>query len=403
MKQLFTIILCLGILSLYAQPRYYKAQMHCHTTNSDGAYSPQDLALKYKAAGYEIMMISDHNHLTLPSEVNVPGVLCIASEEITFKRHMNGFFLNRVIMPTPDFTCQQAIDSVKLQGGLIMLNHYCEGPITNNDWAVSAQEILSFVDGPDMLEIWNTGTETIQTNDDKSIWDAVLTAGKKVWGSATDDFHPSVSELIEFNKGWNMLWLDSLCEQNVFDALVRGDFYASTGVEISHYSVTDMGTHKIINIQSDANKIAFWGPNHQKITEFNGSSATFTLMNHPYIRAELTKTGFLGMGNKYAWTQPVFLENTAFAGNVAMEPVFSFYPNPAQNVLNIQLALPYAAEITVSIFDMLGRQLPPLFNDFLNAGSHNIQTSISGISAGTYMLQVTMDDIKNTQLLQITH
>ena len=69
---------------------------------------------------------------------------------------------------------------------------------------MDATEIISYENGPHFLEIWNTETETAQTHDDKSIWDAVLTAGKVVWGSATDDFHPSVFESMEFNKGWNM-------------------------------------------------------------------------------------------------------------------------------------------------------------------------------------------------------
>jgi len=402
MKQLLLILFYLGIFSLNAQSRYYKAQMHCHTTNSDGGYSPQDLVLKYKADGYEIMMITDHNHLTLPSEVNVPGVLCIASEEITFERHMNGFFLNRVIIPTTDFTCQQAIDSVKSQGGLIMLNHYCEGPITDDDWAVSAQEILTFNNGPDMLEIWNTGTETIQTNDDKSIWDAVLTAGKKVWGCATDDFHPSVSELIEYNKGWNMIWLDSLCEQNVFDALVRGDFYASTGVEISHYSVTDYGSHKIINIQSNADKIAFWGPNHQKITEFNGSNATFTLQNHQYIRAELTKTGFLGMGNKYAWTQPVYLENNTSIPDINPEMSLLIYPNPAQSNVKVEFMLPYDSEVSINISDLTGRTVHNIIEMFHASGSYQYNVPVHNLSNGLYIFNFSTTKHQKTLRLHIT-
>ncbi len=391
-----------GFIKMQAQARYYKAQMHCHSTNSDGANTPQALAEKYKAEGYEIMMITDHNHLTLPLEVNVPGVLCIASEEITFDRHMNGFFLTKNIVPFSGFTCQQAIDSVKAQGGLIMLNHYCEGPVTEDSWAVSAQELLTFNNGPDMLEIWNTGTETIQTHDDKSIWDAVLTAGKKVWGCATDDYHPSVSDFIEFNKGWNMIWLDSLTEENVFNALINGNFYASTGVEISHYSVTDYGDHKIINIQSNADKIAFWGPNHQKITEFNSSNATFTLQNHQYIRAELTITGVLGMGNKYAWTQPEFLENNTSLTDFSPELNLRLYPNPAQAFVTIEFSIAYDSDVSIGLSDINGRKLMNVVKIFHPADSYRYNIPLNNFKNGIYLIHFSTKKHQKVLRLNIT-
>lgn len=340
MKTLICLLLAFLIIGkTHSQGRYYKAQMHCHTTNSDGNYTPQQLVEKYKNSGYEIIMITDHNYMTLSSEVNVPGVLVIQSEEITFDRHWNGFFLNEEIIPTENYTCQDAIDAVRLQGGLIQLNHYRKGLISPASWAANAADILAFTDGPDFLEIWNTGTELTQTNDDKSVWDSVLTAGKIVWGSATDDFHPSTLEYLEYNKGWNMIWLDSLCPLNVYNSLKEGKFYASIGVEITRFEVTDGGTHKEIYIESpNAQKISFWGPNHQKLIEFNSNTATFILSNHDYVRAELIKSGFLGTNTQYAWTQPVFLHQqstTEFAAKNNSKNL-SAYPNPAKNVVVIK-------------------------------------------------------------------
>lgn len=377
----------------FAQPRYYKAQMHCHTTNSDGGYSPQDLAQKYFDAGYEVIMITDHNYMTHEAEVNVPGMLVIQSEEITFSRHMNAFFLNNVILPeADDYSCEMAINDVIEQDALIMLNHYCEGLFTEDSWAVSADEILSWPLLPNMLEIWNTGTETIQTHDDKSIWDAILTAGSVIWGSATDDFHPSVSEALEFNKGWNMIWLDSLCAINVYESLLNGNFYASTGVEISNYEVIDYGTHKIINIESNnADKIAFWGPNHQVLFEVSESFASFTLDSHDFVRIELTKTGFLGMGNKYAWTQPVFFDQTT-TGNLCTksEPNINVYPNPTDNYLNIDYNQ-FNKEINnIKIVNNLGKVFYQ--NQQISNYNKQIQLSTDMWAAGDYTIIVELTD-----------
>ncbi|HOK38100.1 MAG TPA: CehA/McbA family metallohydrolase [Bacteroidales bacterium] len=357
MKTLICLILVFLIVGkIHSQARYYKAQMHCHSTNSDGNYTPQELVEKYKNSGYEIIMITDHNYLTLSSEVNVPGVLIIQSEEITFDRHWNGFFLNDQIIPTENYTCQEAIDAVRLQGGLIQLNHYRKGLFSPASWAANSADILAFENGPDFLEIWNTGTELTQTNDDKSVWDSVLTAGKIVWGSATDDFHPSTIEYLEYNKEWNMIWLDSLCPLNVYNSLKEGKFYASTGVEISRYEVTDGGTYKEIYIESpNAQKIAFCGPNHQKLIEFNSNTATFILSNHDYVRAELIKSGFLGTNTQYAWTQPVFLHQqstTELAENYIKG--LSIYPNPAQNIIFIKNSNSNNKINSISVFNNSG-------------------------------------------------
>ncbi len=391
-KNLLFFVLMTSFVIGFSQARYYKTQMHCHTTNSDGGYSPQDLALKYKNAGYEIIMITDHNHLTLENEVDVPGMLVIQSEELTFERHMNGFFLNSVIEPTESYTCQDAINDVKAQNGLIMLNHYCEGPITNDSWAVGADEILTF-NGLDMLEIWNTGTETIQTNDDKSIWDAVLTAGKVVWGSATDDFHPSVIEALEFNKGWNMIWLDSLCPLNVYDALQNGRFYASTGVNITNYQVQDMGTSKIINIASDnATKILFWGPNHQKILQVNSNTASFVLQNYDYIRVELIKEGILGTGKTYAWTQPIFLNTSTEIGMDKNLASISISPNPTNSFTNVKVNLPHAQSLSIIIKDISGRTVKSVFEGFANDTTMSVLVDVSTLNSGIYFVSLETEN-----------
>jgi len=371
--------------------------MHCHSTNSDGGYSPQDLAQKYFDEGYEIIMITDHNYLTLEEEVNVPGMLLIQSEEITFSRHMNAFCLENLISPEAEnYSCEMAIEDAKEQDGLIMLNHYCEGLVTEDSWAVSAEEIMSWPFLPNMLEIYNTGTETIQTHDDKSIWDAILTAGHVIYGSATDDFHPSVSEALEFNKGWNMIWLDNLSPENVYDALLNGDFYASTGVEISNYEVIDYGTHKLINIESsNADKIAFWGPNHQIIYEVEESSASFVLDSHSYIRIELTKTGFLGMGNKYAWTQPVFFEETPsqlITDNIDND-IF-VYPNPAQDYLNMEFVEYEGRVNSIKVVNTLGEILYE--NEQIDAHDKQLQLSTETWESGSYFVVFELKD--NTSL-----
>jgi len=385
MKQIIFIILLCIIVNVSAQSRYYKAQMHCHTTNSGGNYAPIDLINKYKDAGYEILMITDHNFVTDGASYNVPGILCIKSEEISFDRHMNGFFLDHAIIPDENFNCQDAIDSVKAQGGLVQLNHYCAGPLTPVEWVVSAAEIMNLNNGPDILEIFNTAHDLSLAHDDKTIWDSLLTVGKIVWGGADDDFHPHVLESIEFNQAWNMIFLDSLTENNVYQAIKNGNFYASTGVEIYNYNVTNYNTYKIIEINSNATKIDFWGPGHTLLYSVNGGYAQYTLQDYSYVRAELS----IGTNNKkYAWTQPVFLETINNVERQDVLPIINLYPNPASTTISLSLIASESIHAKLKIIDILGRQQIEIFDGLLKPYKNTINCDVSSLESGQYYILI---------------
>ena len=42
---------------------FYKANLHCHSTVSDGALTPEELKKAYMAEGYSIIAYTDHNVL----------------------------------------------------------------------------------------------------------------------------------------------------------------------------------------------------------------------------------------------------------------------------------------------------------------------------------------------------
>jgi len=57
---------------------WYRGNLHCHSTNSDGDSSPAFLAKFYKDAGFDFLCITDHNHLTLPRNAGrrIPSSCC---------------------------------------------------------------------------------------------------------------------------------------------------------------------------------------------------------------------------------------------------------------------------------------------------------------------------------------
>ena len=60
---------------------WYRANLHCHSTLSDGYWPAARLRTEYKNAGYSILAISDHNVLINHSDLNDPDFLTLTSTE----------------------------------------------------------------------------------------------------------------------------------------------------------------------------------------------------------------------------------------------------------------------------------------------------------------------------------
>ena len=73
-------------------------------------------------------------------------------------------------------------------------------------------------------------------------WDAILSSGTLLYGIAVDDAHtfkqPGNPDVAGPGRGWVVVRAPRLEARALLDALERGDFYASTGVELTDYQVT---------------------------------------------------------------------------------------------------------------------------------------------------------------------
>ena len=70
-----------------SEKRWYKGSLHAHSTESDGDESPENVAQWFRDHGYDWLVLSDHNRLTiLPEDVDTPQSgkpLMIPGEELT--------------------------------------------------------------------------------------------------------------------------------------------------------------------------------------------------------------------------------------------------------------------------------------------------------------------------------
>lgn len=298
--------------------RWYKGNTHAHTLNSDGDSTPDEVVRWYREQGYNFLVLTDHNFLTSVDGLNAlhgaeEQFLVIKGEEVTDKFgdkpiHVNGLNIANQVEPqggnSVAETIQRNVDAVREESGVPHINH------PNYRWAITAED-LKRVSNYKLFEIFNGhpyvnnesggGTPGLE-----EVWDMILSSGKLVYGIAVDDAHhfkrPWDKTAALPGQGWVVVRAERLSASLILQAMERGDFYASTGVELENYKVDEKSiTIKIKPVQVTRYRVQFIGKGGAILSEAVTNPATYQFTgNEMYVRAKI-----IDSNGKVAWTQPV--------------------------------------------------------------------------------------------------
>ena len=302
-----------------AQQRWFKGNIHTHTTESDGDADPKTVVRWFRKHGYDFLVLSDHNHLTVleygARQRRFKRPLMIPGEEVTARIkggevpiHINGIGISRVVEAVDAGeivpTLQANVDAIVEAGGVASINH------PNYQWAFN-HEHLSQVSGASMLEVFNGIPLTNSRGGPdrpsaEEIWDGVLSNGRVIWGAAADDshhYHDFAPDQANPGRGWLMVEATELSVDAIVDALAAGRFYASSGIYLSELRVSpDTVAIAVRQDWDQVYKSEFIGRGGARLAEEVGLTATYRVRgDEGYVRARVT-----GSGGAMAWTQPVF-------------------------------------------------------------------------------------------------
>ena len=302
-----------------AAGRWYKVNTHTHTLNSDGDSTPDDVVKWYREHGYQFLVLSDHNVLTNPDGLNaVHGAserfLLIRGEEVTDRFgdkpiHVNGLDVSRNVDPQHGSSVldvvQRTVDAIRQAGGVPHINH------PNFGWAITAAE-LQAVRNDKLFEIYNGHHQVNNLGGGgvpgmEEVWDRMLSSGKLIYGLADDDAHvfkqPGNPNVPGPGRGWVFVKAEQLASRAIVEALDRGDFYSSTGVELLDYQVTDRTITIAIKVELFSKyRVQFIGRNGAILSEAIASPAIYHFKGDElYVRAKVLESN-----GRVAWTQPVW-------------------------------------------------------------------------------------------------
>lgn len=300
-------------------PRWYKGNTHTHTLNSDGDSTPDEVVRWYREHGYQFLVLTDHNYLTSVAGLNAlhgadDRFLVIPGEEVTDRFgdkpiHVNGLNLTKLVEPQGGSsvadTIQRDVDAIVKERGVPHVNH------PNYGWAISAED-LKQVGNYKLLEIFN-GHPLVNNEGGggkpglEAVWDVLLSSGQTIFGIAVDDAHhfkrPEDREASRPGRGWVVVRARSLSAAALLAAMERGDFYASTGVELKEVGVTTADLSIEVRLRGDTAQTTEFIGRDGKVLEVSGANpAVYRFRGDElYVRSRVTDS------NGYrAWTQPVF-------------------------------------------------------------------------------------------------
>lgn len=240
---------------------FYKANLHTHTTISDGKLSPEEVKIAYKNAGYSIVAFTDHEIMIPHNDLTDESFLAITAYEVAvnsgmdkpsydFEKtyHLNFYSKdpNKKVSPCfsvknmwlkqsmpyvtdemrkVDYPIRYSIECINdmiaksnADGFLVCYNH----PV----WSEQTYPDYIELKGLWGIEVYNSEcTQTYGLEETDRPYDDLLKVGNKLNPIAADDMHNPQSLF----GGFVMVEAEKLEYSTVMQALEKGNVFASTG------------------------------------------------------------------------------------------------------------------------------------------------------------------------------
>lgn len=258
----------------------YKANLHCHTTVSDGALTPEEVKRIYREQGYSIVAYTDHELLVphhdladaefLPLSgvefaINGPGktwpemkvchICCIAMDPeiigtpglsrwyVAASRLTKNEHLAHAIPGTADYPREYGARGVSALIAMIRKQNFF---VTYNHPSWSQEDLDDYggYENLNAMEIYNHGCAVLGYDAyEPQAYDALLRRGNRIYCLADDDNHNHGALPGDSFGGWVVIRAEALDYRTVTQALAAGQFYASQGPQIHALWLEDGKAH----------------------------------------------------------------------------------------------------------------------------------------------------------------
>lgn len=288
--------------------QFFKGNLHTHSNQSDGAFSPEEVCRRYQEAGYDFIALTDHflevygYPLTDTTAFRTKNFTTLFGAELHAGETEFGsiWHLLAVGLPldfTPPFSGEDAAElkeRARSAGAFVAAAHPAWYGLTERD--------LESLGAIDAIEVYNG--VAIDHNDRPDSWhltEIQLGRGQRFSVLTADDFH-GTGERYDFQRGWVQVKAESREPDTLLESLKAGRYYSTTGPEIENLSVTDEAIQLTC---TPAERVILSGKSYAAVALPGNQNTHFEIplqaFNSPYGRVTIRDAE----GNR-AWTNPIW-------------------------------------------------------------------------------------------------
>ena len=252
----------------------YKANLHTHTTASDGNFTPEEIKRIYKEKGYSVVAFTDHEKLYGRQNLTDDEFLALNGYELEMMRDGDRPYALTpslhllMIAKTPEVKKHVAFDSNYCRWSgvpgeeIALIDHdsdqirelneeWFQRAVTeanaagylvslcHPEWSLITSEDYRHIEGLWGVEVFNNACYTAGILENTLHYTDLLRQGEYVHALATDDTHSAG----HVGGGYVVIKAEKLDYPSIIQSLVNGNFYASTGVEIQSCYIEDDEVH----------------------------------------------------------------------------------------------------------------------------------------------------------------
>lgn len=273
--------------------KWFKGNIHTHTTRSDGRRSPEDSAALYRANGYDFLSFTDHWRVS-DTTVTEDGLLLLSGCEYDTGRNVrDGIFHITSLGCTETPRLEHGADARSIVNEI----HRCGGiaNLAHPAWSLNTcEQLLPVIDGKvvplfgaDVTEIYNSVSGLPRNCRPYSGIVIDQLAAREVYPPlvATDDTHWYESEAC---MSYIMVQAEECSREAILSAIREGRFYATQSPTLE---ITRDGN--VINVVcSPVESIVYYTDivwcGHRADVGHGLTSSTFRFESESFVRIEVT-------------------------------------------------------------------------------------------------------------------
>ena len=297
--------------------KFHRGNLHTHSTGSDGILSPEEVCRRYQAEGYDFIALTDHfvglfdYPITDTTAFHNDRFTTISGAELHTGTMENGHLWHIVAAGLPsDFTPPNAPNFRPVKGSesaaSIAQRARDAGAfvaIAHPHWSGMTEADARTITAAHAVEIYNHGCVVDNDRGEGFLTlEHLLNNGRKLNLIATDDAHFNTPD---FFGGWVMVKATENKPEALLNALKAGEFYSSTGPQITDIRFTNEGVEVDC---SSAVTIIVQGQGTSMAT-LHGESMTSAQLSlerlgvSPWVRVTV-----IDRAGKRAWSNPIWRE-----------------------------------------------------------------------------------------------